>query len=164
MKNQMVYDREGRQYEVTAQEADHMINSGAYFASAAEATIVQPAMITGGASDGRLFVFDITTGEKLERWPVDAQELVRTGHYSFIPPASAAQDCAVSADVVSPANDLPEGDEQPPVYQFPELTMDNSKDEILTVLAQYGVLHRANMAKDALLDLWESFVLENSGQ
>jgi len=36
----------------------------------------------------KVTVYDLNTGEALQRWPIDARECVASGAYSFIPPES----------------------------------------------------------------------------
>lgn len=51
---------------------------------------------------GKVVVFDRATGERLERWPVDARELLATGDYAASPPDTAIAPDASAAPVVEP--------------------------------------------------------------
>ncbi len=55
---------------------------------------------------GKVVLFDRATGQRLERWPVDARELLATGDYAASPPDTALAPDASAAPVVEPALSL----------------------------------------------------------
>jgi hypothetical protein len=59
--------------------------------------------------EGKWYLWEVSTGIRLERWPVDASPMVNGGAYVFAPPAGAAPSPApVQAPrAVAPPADLP---------------------------------------------------------
>lgn len=100
-------------------------------------------------------IYDVKTGKSMQRRPIDAKELVKSGNYTFtaikkrmqvVPDSQSG--VALNAPVSHPSGALP------------ILTEEASKEEIIAVLGQYGIQYRANMSKTDLLNLWQTYVLE----
>ena len=53
-------------------------------------------------SDGRVTVYDLTTGATLLRWSVDAREMVAAGGYSFTAPAVDPVAAIAESDDIEP--------------------------------------------------------------
>lgn len=147
---QIVFDRAGNQYRVADDEAAALLATGAYF--------LDLNTLCGSfqmKSAGTLVtIYEIKTGKAIERRPVDANELVASGHYSYGDHRQMPQ---------KPQE--PQGQQGLPQMggsQLPVLTAENSKAEILAALGQYGIQYRANMDKADLLALWENFVAEQT--
>jgi hypothetical protein len=55
-------------------------------------------------ADGMAIVYHRTTGEQFIRWPIDAREMIESGHYSAAPPKGVRQsqraDVAEQPDIV----------------------------------------------------------------
>lgn len=56
---------------------------------------------------GKVTLFDRVTGQRLERWPVDARDLLATGGYTTDPNITASADSVPVASVVEPLPALP---------------------------------------------------------
>lgn len=144
-----LYDREGNSYDVTQEEAESLLATGAYFTSS-NSSGGHPIMTIGSLAT----IYDIATGEVLHRRPIDASELVATGKFSFEKPTAPASG--------NPKQEPPK--QEPPKQQasLPSLSEENSKAEITAALAEYGVQYRSNMDKADLLALWNSFTMEQT--
>lgn len=142
-----VYDRDGTAYEVTPNEAEQLLATGAYFENARQ--IGDSKMPT--SCSPLMTIYDIKTGKSLKRRPVDARELVHSGYYSFEKPGE------INKQELNPQP--PQGEARRPA-PLPVLTDSASKEEIIACLTQYGVQFRANMGKTDLLNLWQNYVLE----
>ena len=165
-----LYDREGNSYDVTQEEAESLLATGAYFTSS-NPSGGHPIMTIGSLAT----IYDIATGEVLHRRPIDASELVATGKFSFEKPTAPASGNPKPAPVIeqeppkqeSPKQESPkqESPKQEPSKQqagLPSLSEENSKAEITAALAEYGVQYRSNMDKADLLALWNSFTMEQT--
>ena len=165
-----LYDREGNSYDVTQEEAESLLATGAYFTSS-NSSGGHPIMTIGSLAT----IYDIATGEVLHRRPIDASELVATGKFSFEKPTAPASGNPKPAPVIEqePAKQEPPKQESPkqespkqesPKQQasLPSLSEENSKAEITAALAEYGVQYRSNMDKADLLALWNSFTMEQT--
>lgn len=145
----LVFDRDGRPYDVHDYEVEGLLASGAYFTEAQkEIGVTQMPKLDSSL----VTIYERKTGKAIQRRPVDARELVNSGHYSFESPKAAA------------AKHAPEpAPQEVPVQRpaaLPVFTDENSKEEILMALAQHGVQYRANMSKSDLLNVWNTYVLE----
>lgn len=150
-----LYDREGNSYDVTQEEAESLLATGAYFTSS-NSSGGHPIMTIGSLAT----IYDIATGEVLHRRPIDASELVATGKFSFEKPTAPASGNPKPAPVIE--QEPPK--QEPPKQQasLPSLSEENSKAEITAALAEYGVQYRSNMDKADLLALWNSFTMEQT--
>lgn len=63
-------------------------------------------------SAAKVTVYDAVTGAALERWPVDAKELVASGAATYTPPVADAPPAEVLADVAA-ADSAPVADAPP---------------------------------------------------
>ena len=159
-----VFDREGRRYEVTEDEALALLASGAYF-STPNLCGGYPKMQNTGTL---IKVYDVKTGEAFTRRPVDANELVASGRFSFQPPEQAAPKQAPAPQTPPAPNSGQQSPAAPPTppanpqqgKPLPTLTAENSKAEIIAALNEYGVQYRSNMDKADLLELWTTYVSE----
>lgn len=140
----IVFDRDGRPYDVHDYEVEGLLASGAYFTEPQkEIGVTQMPKLDSAL----VTIYDRKTGKAIQRRPVDARELVHSGHYSFDRPKPA------------PAPPQPQEPVQRPPA-LPVLTDENSKEEIIAALIQHGVQYRANMSKPDLLNIWNTYVLE----
>lgn len=155
-----LYDREGNSYDVTQEEAESLLATGAYFTSS-NSSGGHPIMTIGSLAT----IYDIATGEVLHRRPIDASELVATGKFSFEKPTAPASGNPKPAPVIEqqPAKQESPKQESPKQQaSLPSLSEENSKAEITAALAEYGVQYRSNMDKADLLALWNSFTMEQT--
>lgn len=160
-----LYDREGNSYDVTQEEAESLLATGAYFTSS-NSSGGHPIMTIGSLAT----IYDIATGEVLHRRPIDASELVATGKFSFEKPTAPASGNPKPAPVIeqqpakqeSPKQESPKQESPKQQASLPSLSEENSKAEITAALAEYGVQYRSNMDKADLLALWNSFTMEQT--
>lgn len=155
-----LYDREGNSYDVTQEEAESLLATGAYFTSS-NSSGGHPIMTIGSLAT----IYDIATGEVLHRRPIDASELVATGKFSFEKPTAPASGNPKPVPVIEqePAKQESPKQESPKQQaSLPSLSEENSKAEITAALAEYGVQYRSNMDKADLLALWNSFTMEQT--
>lgn len=150
-----LYDREGNSYDVTQEEAESLLATGAYFTSS-NSSGGHPIMTIGSLAT----IYDIATGEVLHRRPIDASELVATGKFSFEKPTAPASGNPKPAPVIEQESPKQESPKQQ--ASLPSLSEENSKAEITAALAEYGVQYRSNMDKADLLALWNSFTMEQT--
>lgn len=139
----IVFDRQGNEYEVVAEELAELTSSGAYFTEKPKQNEDQSMYKESG---GLVTIFDKETGDALQRRPVDARELVKSGKYRFEPVAVKADDAP------------PQGEAQG--NELPSLSDANTKQDIMAALSEHGVQYRANMDKADLLELWNAYVAE----
>lgn len=160
-----LYDREGNSYDVTQEEAESLLATGAYFTSS-NSSGGHPIMTIGSLAT----IYDIATGEVLHRRPIDASELVATGKFSFEKPTAPASGNPKPAPVIEqeppkqepPKQESPKQESPKQQASLPSLSEENSKAEITAALAEYGVQYRSNMDKADLLALWNSFTMEQT--
>lgn len=148
MSKVTVYDKSGQPYTVSQVEAQAMLDSGAYFETKGVARM--PA-----TKSSLVTIYDVKTGKSMQRRPIDAKELVKSGNYTFTATKKrmqGASDSPSKAALNAPVSH--------PSGALPVLTEEASKEEIMAVLGQYGIQHQANMSKTDLLNLWQTYVLE----
>lgn len=151
---QLIFDREGRVYEVNADEAESLLASGAYFT---ENTAPIGEADMPKTSSNLVTIYDVKTGQSIDRRPVDARELVKSGHYAYKNPNDMryVQSAPDSGQNAAPNKQAAETDD------FPVLSESATKQEIMTTLSQYGIQYRSTMDKADLLALWADFLLEH---
>lgn len=146
-----VYDRTGQPYEVADEELSAILASGAYFTSQ---NVASKGVTMKSEGKARVTVYEIATGNALVRRPVDAAELVRSGKYQYDAPQPKK---AVSQPESAPVQQVSStGTEQIPA--LPQLSVENSKEDIVLTLSKFGVQHRASMSKADLLNLWNEYL------
>lgn len=163
----VVYDRVGTIYEVSSDEAAALLATGAYFSdlNCHTGTLMNH---TGTLAT----IYDVKTGQAIQRRPVDARELVASGKYSFQHPRQGKaaptppQDSSTPPEPPMPPQDPAapekEPEKKPEKAPLPTLTAENSKAEIAAALSEHGVQYRANMDKADLLELWAGYVAEQN--
>ena len=146
-----IFDREGRIYQVNAFEVEGFLASGAYFIKNME-TMEIP--MPEANKQGMMVIYEIKSGKKYMRRPVDARELVASGEFSLNYPKKAMDSSAIPPNPADLAGIVGE--------KFPELTAESSKADISAALTKLGVQYRQSMDKADLLQLWQNFLAEQS--
>lgn len=149
-----VYDKSGKPYSVSQVEAQAMLESGAYFESS-KGAVHMPA-----AKSPLITIYDVKTGKPIQRRPVDARELVKSGDYVL---ALAKKKSPAASDTGSgqiPPEADPSAHKRQANDVLPVLSEESSKEEIMAVLSRFGIQYRINMSKMDLLNLWQTYVLE----
>lgn len=159
----ILFDRQGKEFDFAPDEVEAMLTTGIYFRGKdeKEAAIFKPENPAGKSK--MITIYEKATGKALQRRPVDAYELVRTGKYAFTgkygKPAKPKE-----PENPQGGNQEPQGNQnsKEPEKQdaLPVLTEENSKQEITEALQRYGVQFRANMDKESLLTIWNNYLLE----
>lgn len=173
-----VYDRNGRVYEMSTIEAKAAIASGAYFETSTPPPmgVLATPIQTNSMSSLMVAVIEKATGKEYMMRVIDAREAIKTRFFEYAPTKqipAIVEEAAPSADEssegtaeASPAEETASTDEGTPPAEakpeYPALSKNNTKAEIINVLKQYGVIYRQNMTEAQLLAVWQAWLDEHT--
>lgn len=173
-----VYDRDGRVYEMSHDEARLAIASGAYTSDRNIPPMTHTVNnVQGGKmSNGKVKVREKASGIVFPMLVIDAREAVKTGFFERVEEEQAPATAVVPTPQSTPEpkqkeqhvetvqQPEPEQPAEDPVTMYPSLSKQNTRKEIMEVLRAYGVQHRQNMNEDTLLGLWQTFLDERAAE
>lgn len=153
MEKVSVLDRDGRTYLMGADEARSAVESGAYhYEGKAPAHAPTPKAPLSGKV---LYVREKATGKMFAMPAIDAKEATKTGYFEYVSVEEKKEEACPKvvqeASVVSPAVETSKSGE------FPEVSSDMTKRQIMQVLREYNVPYRKDMSEVQLLEAWEEF-------
>lgn len=153
MEKVSVLDRDGRTYLMEAHEARAAVESGAYrYEGKVPTHVPTPKAPLSGKI---LHVREKATGKVFTMPAIDAKEATKTGYFEYVSVEEKkevkASKVAQDTPTIQPVQDTSKSGE------FPEVSADMTKRQIMQVLREYNVPYRKDMSEAQLLEAWEEF-------